>query len=83
MSELFEKKYDHRSQVDFLSLHYIRLFAIAIYEVKNNISTLIMPELFEKNMTIAHRKMDTYTVTYSLKFLKYFVGKVWNLFSLK
>ena len=66
----------------------MQIFAIEIYKVKNNISTPLMSELFEKhhlNYNL-HSQTDfslqsVNTVAHDLKSLKYFAGKVWSIVS--
>ena len=71
-----------------VSIHHrnIRSFAIEIYKIKNNMSTPIMSELFEKrNLNYNLRSQTDFslhsvnTVVYGLKSLKYFAGKVWSI----
>ena len=75
-----------------LSIHHrnIRLFAIKIYKIKNNMLTPILSELFEKrNLNYNLRSQTDFslhsvnTVAYGLKSRKYFAGSVehcsiWN-----
>ena len=71
-----------------VSIHHrnIRSFAIEIYKIKNNMSTPIMLELFEKrNLNYNLRSHTDFslhsvnTFAYGLKSLKYFAGKVWDI----
>ena len=75
-----------------VSIHhrYTRSFAIEIYQIKSNMSTPIMSELFEKrNLNYNLRSQTDFslhsvnTVAYLLKSLKYFAGKVWSIVPLK
>ena len=70
------------------SIHHrnIRSFAIEIYKIKNNMSTPIMSELFEKHNLNYNLCSQTdfslhsiNTVAYGLKSLKCFAGKVWSI----
>ena len=61
----------------------IRLFAIEIYKVQNNVSTATMSELLEKRNLNCDLLSQTYfslysvnTNTYGRTSLKYFAGKV-------
>ena len=71
-----------------VSIHhrYTRSFAIEIYQIKSNMSTPIMSELFEKrNLNYNLRSQTDFslhsvnTVGHRLKSLKYFAGKVWSI----
>ena len=71
-----------------VSIHHrnIRSFATEIYKIKNNLSTYIMSELFEKrNLNYNLRTPTDFSlhsiniVAYALKSLKYFAGKVWSI----
>ena len=75
-----------------VSIHhrYTRSFAIEIYQIKSNMSTPIMSELFEKrnlNYNLCSQTdfslHSVNTVAYLLKSLKYFAGKVWSIVPLK
>ena len=75
-----------------VSVHYrnIRSFATEIYKIKNNMSTSIMSELFEKrnlNYTL-HSQTDfllhsVNTVAYGFKSPKYFTRKEWSFVPFK
>ena len=71
-----------------MSIHHrkIRSFAIEIYKIKNNMSTPIMSELFEKrNLNYNLRSQTDFLlysvniVAYRLKSLKQFAEKVWSI----
>ena len=69
-----------------VSIHHRNIRSFEIYNVKNNMSTPIMSELFEKrNLNYNLRSQTDFlfhsvnTVAYGLKSLKYFAGKVWSI----
>ena len=70
----------------FIHHRNIRSFEIEIYKIKNNMSTPIVSEVFEKrNLNYNPHSQPGFllhsvnTVGYGLKSLKYFAGKEWRM----
>ena len=77
---------------NYVSIHHknIRLLGIELYQVKNNLSTHLMSEIFNlRNIDYNLRSQTDFkqgpvsTVNYGLKSLIYLAPKIWNIIPLE
>ena len=77
---------------NFVSIHHknIQLLGIELYKVKSNLSTHLMPDIFNlRNIDYNLRSETDFkqgpvnTVNYGLKSLRYLAPKIWNIIPLE